>query len=240
MSKVALVTGGTRGIGATIAIALKQKGYTVASTYQSNEAVAEKFLKETKIPVYQWDISNFEACQEGLANVIKNHGPIDVLVNNGGITRDGVFHRQSTDHWNHVITTNLTSCFNMTRSVIESMRERGFGRIINISSVNALKGQIGQANYCASKAGIIGFTKALALENAKKGITVNAIAPGYIDTDMVRAVSEPVLEQIINSIPIGRLGQAEEIARAVIFLADDQAGYITGETLNINGGLLCS
>jgi len=240
MSKVALVTGGTRGIGATIAIALKKRGYTVISTYQSNEAVAEKFLKETQIPVYQWDISNFEACQEGLANVIKNHGPIDVLVNNGGITRDGVFHRQSTDHWNHVITTNLTSCFNMTRSVIESMRERGFGRIINISSVNALKGQVGQANYCASKAGIIGFTKALALENAKKGITVNAIAPGYIDTDMVRAVSEPVLEQIINSIPIGRLGQAEEIARAVIFLADDHAGYITGETLNINGGLLCS
>lgn len=240
MSKVALVTGGTRGIGATIAIALQQKGYTVASIYQSNEAVAKKFLKETKIPVYQWDISNFEACQKGLATVIKNHGPIDVLVNNGGITRDGVFHRQSTDHWNHVITTNLTSCFNMTRSVIESMRERGFGRIINISSVNALKGQVGQANYCASKAGIIGFTKALALENAKKGITVNAIAPGYIDTDMVRAVSEPVLEQIINSIPIGRLGQAEEVARAVIFLVDDQAGYITGETLNINGGLLCS
>lgn len=240
MNKVALVTGGTRGIGASIAIALKNKGYTAVATYQSNEASAKKFQQETQIPVYQWDISNFEACQKGLNEVLKNHGSIDVLVNNGGITRDGFLHRQSTDHWNHVITTNLTSCFNMTRGVIESMRERGFGRIINISSVNALKGQIGQANYCASKAGIIGFTKALALENAKKGITVNVIAPGYIGTDMVRAISEPVLEQIITSIPMGRLGQAEEVARAVIFLADDMAGYITGETLNINGGLLCN
>lgn len=240
MSKVALVTGGTRGIGATIAIALKNKGYTVISTYQSNEAAAKKFSKENQIPVYQWDISNFEACQKGLEDVIKDHGAIDVLVNNGGITRDGVLHRQSTDHWNHVITTNLTSCFNMTRGVIEVMRERGFGRIINISSVNALKGQVGQVNYCASKAGIIGFTKALALENAKKGITVNVVAPGYIDTDMVRAVSEPILEKIIDTIPMGRLGQAEEVARAVIFLADDTTGYITGETLNINGGLLCN
>lgn len=240
MNKVALVSGGTRGIGATIAIALKNKGYTVISTYQSNETAARKFEKENQIPVYQWDISNFDACQAGLNEVTKNHGPIDILVNNGGITRDGVLHRQSTDHWNHVISTNLTSCFNMTRCVIEMMRERGFGRIINISSVNALKGQVGQANYCASKAGIIGFTKALALENAKKGITVNAIAPGYIDTAMVRAVSEPILEQIISSIPMGRLGQSEEIARAVIFLADDMAGYITGETLNINGGLHCS
>ncbi len=240
MNKVALVTGGTRGIGASIAIALKNKGYTVAVTYQSNEASAKKFQQENQIPIYQWDISNFEACQEGLNEVIKTHGSIDVLVNNGGITRDGFLHRQSTDQWNHVITTNLTSCFNMTRGVIESMRERGFGRIINISSVNALKGQIGQANYCASKAGIIGFTKALALENAKKGITVNVVAPGYIGTDMVRAISEPILEQIITSIPIGRLGQAEEVARAVLFLADDMSGYITGETLNINGGLLCN
>lgn len=240
MNKVALVTGGTRGIGASIAIALKNKGYTVVATYQSNETSAKKFQQENQIPVYQWDISNFEACQKGLNEVIKAHGSIDVLVNNGGITRDGFLHRQSMDHWNHVITTNLTSCFNMTRGVIESMRERGFGRIINISSVNALKGQIGQANYCASKAGIIGFTKALALENAKKGITVNVIAPGYIGTDMVRAISEPILEQIITSIPIGRLGHADEVARAVIFLADDMAGYITGETLNINGGLLCN
>jgi acetoacetyl-CoA reductase len=240
MSKVALVTGGTRGIGAPIAQALKDKGYTVVVTYHSNEDAAKKFQNETQIPAYQWDISNFEACQKGIEEVVNNHGPIDVLVNNGGITRDNFLHRQSTDHWNNVINTNLTSCFNMTRGVIESMRERGFGRIINISSVNALKGQIGQANYCASKAGIIGFTKALALENAKKGITVNAIAPGYIDTEMVRAISGPVLEQIINTIPLGRLGQAEEIARAVIFLADDHAGYITGETLNINGGLLCN
>jgi acetoacetyl-CoA reductase len=240
MAKVALVTGGTRGIGAPIALALKDKGYTVVVTYHSNEGAARKFQKNTGIPVYQWDISDFDACQKGVKEVLKNHGAIDILVNNGGITRDSVLHRQSTDHWNHVIGTNLTSCFNMTRGVIESMRERGFGRIINISSVNALKGQVGQANYCASKAGIIGFTKALALENAKKGITVNAIAPGYIDTDMVRAVSEPVLEQIIKTIPLGRLGQAEEIARAVVFLADDHAGYITGETLNINGGLVCN
>ncbi len=240
MTKVALVTGGTRGIGAPIALALKDKGYKVIVTYHSKMDVAKKFEETTKIPVYQWDISNFEACQKGIDAVIRDHGPIDVLINNGGITRDGVLHRQSSDHWNHVINTNLTSCFNMTRCVIESMRERGFGRIINISSVNALKGQIGQANYCASKAGIIGFTKAIALENAKKGITANVIAPGYIDTDMVRAVSEPVLEQIINSIPLGRLGQAEEIARAVLFLADDHASYITGETLNINGGLLCN
>lgn len=169
MPKVALVTGGTRGIGTPIALKLKENGYTVAVTYHKNEDAAKKFHKETQIPVYQWDISSFEACQKGIEEVAKNHGPVDVLVNNGGITRDGVLHRQSTDHWNHVINTNLTSCFNMTRSVIESMRERGFGRIINISSVNALKGQVGQANYCASKAGIIGFTKALALENAKKG-----------------------------------------------------------------------
>lgn len=240
MSKVALVTGGTRGIGAPIAKALKDKGYNVVVTYHNNEAAAKEFQKETQIPIYQWDISNFEECQRGLAEVIKNHGPIEILVNNGGITRDGVLHRQITEHWDHVISTNLTSCFNMTRGVIESMRERGFGRIINISSVNALKGQVGQANYCASKAGIIGFTKALALENATKGITVNAIAPGYIDTDMVRAISKPILEQIISKIPLGRLGQAEEIARAVVFLADEGSGYITGETLNINGGLLCN
>jgi acetoacetyl-CoA reductase len=240
MSKIALVTGGTRGIGAPIALALKDKGYTVIVTYHRNEAAAKKFHKETQIPVYQWDISDFEACKKGLELVVKDHGPIDILINNGGVTSDGVLHRQKTEHWNHVINTNLTSCFNMTRGVIESMRERGFGRVINISSVNALKGQVGQANYCASKAGIIGFTKALALENAKKGVTVNAIAPGYIDTEMVRAVSEPILEQIISSIPLGRLGQAEEIARAVVFLAEDGAGYITGETLNINGGLLCN
>ncbi|MBM3468981.1 MAG: acetoacetyl-CoA reductase [Alphaproteobacteria bacterium] len=240
MTRVALVTGGTRGIGAPISIALKNKGYKVVVTYHNNEEAALKFQETNQIPTYQWDISNFEACQKGIEQVIKDHGPIDILVNNGGITRDSVLHRQSTDHWNQVITTNLTSCFNMTRGVIESMRERGFGRIINISSVNALRGQIGQANYCASKAGIIGFTKALALENAKKGITVNAIAPGYIDTDMVRAVSTPILEQIISTIPLGRLGQAEEIARAVVFLAEDGAGYITGETLNINGGLHCN
>lgn len=240
MTKVALVTGGTRGIGAPISISLKKHGYKVIATYHSNEAAAKQFEAEHHIPTYQWDISDFESCQKGLENVTKEHGSIDILVNNGGITRDGMLHKQNKNNWNDVITTNLTSCFNMTRGVIESMRERGFGRIINISSVNALKGQLGQANYCASKAGIIGFTKALALENAKKGITVNAIAPGYIDTDMVRAVSESVLQQIVNTIPLGRLGQAEEIARAVIFLADDMAGYITGETLNINGGLFCA
>lgn len=240
MTKVALVTGGTRGIGAPIALALKEKGYEVIATYNTNEEAALKFQKQHQIPVYQWDISDYDACQKGIAEVVQKHGNIDILVNNGGITRDGVLHRQSTDHWNHVINTNLSSCFNMTRSVIESMRERGFGRVINISSVNAIRGQVGQANYCASKAGIIGFTKALALENAKKGITVNAIAPGYIDTEMVRAVSKPILDQIISTIPLGRLGQAEEVARAVVFLADDHAGYITGETININGGLVCS
>lgn len=240
MTKVALVTGGTRGIGAAIAMALKDKGYQVAVTYHNNENAARKFQEETKIPIYRWDISDFEACQNGVQEVTKAHGSIDILVNNGGITRDGVLHRQNKEQWDLVMATNLTSCFNMTRNVIESMRERGFGRIINISSVNALKGQVGQTNYCASKAGIIGFTKALALESAKKGITVNAIAPGYTDTDMVRTVNETILEQIVKTIPAGRLGQAEEIAYAVAFLADDKAGYITGETFNINGGLLCS
>lgn len=240
MTKVALITGGTRGIGASIAKALKDKGYIVVVTYYSNKDAAKNFQRRTQIPVYQWDISNFEACQNGLQEVTQKHGFIDILVNNAGITRDQVLHRQSIDHWNQVITTNLTSCFNMTRGVIETMRERSFGRIINISSVNALKGQAGQANYCASKAGIIGFTKAVALENAKKGITVNAIAPGYIDTDLVSAISVPILEKIISTIPLGRLGQAEEIARVVLFLADDAAGYITGETLSINGGLFCN
>lgn len=240
MPKIALVTGGTRGIGAPIAQALKDKGYTVIVTFNRNEDAAKKFQQATGIPAYKWDISSFEACQKGVELIVKQHGPIDVLVNNGGVTQDGFLHRQTSDQWNHVISTNLTSCFNMTRCVIESMRNRGFGRIINISSVNALKGQMGQTNYCASKAGMIGFTKALALENAKKGITVNAIAPGYIDTDMVRAIEETIVEKIIDSIPAGRLGQAQEVARAVMFLADDHAGYITGETLNINGGLLCN
>jgi acetoacetyl-CoA reductase len=237
MARVALVTGGTRGIGASISKALKAAGYKVAANYGSNDAVAEKFKAETGIPVYKWDVSSFDACAEGVKKVEMELGPIDVLINNAGITRDGAFHKMTLEQWNAVINTNLGSLFNMTRQVIEGMRSRKFGRIINISSINGQKGQFGQVNYSAAKAGDIGFTKALALENAKAGITVNAICPGYINTEMVQAVPKDVLEKsILPLIPTGRLGEPDEVARAAVFLAAAEAGAITGSTLTINGG----
>jgi len=236
MRRVAVVTGGTRGIGAAISRGLKDAGFTVAANFAGNEEAAKTFSNETEIPTYKWDVSSFDACSEGLAKVEKDHGPVDVVVNNAGITRDGVLHRMSDDQWSAVIRTNLDSMFNMTRPVIEGMRERGFGRIISISSINGQKGQMGQANYSAAKAGVIGFTKALAQEGARKGITANCICPGYIDTDMVAAVPEKVLESIIAGIPVGRLGKAEEIADAVVYLARDEAGFVTGSVMSINGG----
>jgi acetoacetyl-CoA reductase len=237
MTRVALVTGGTRGIGEAISKGLQAAGYSVAATYGGNDEAAAKFKEATGIPVYKWDVGDYEACQAGIAQVEADLGPVDVLVNNAGITRDGMFHKMSPENWRAVITTNLDSVFNMTRGVIEGMRSRGYGRIVSISSVNGQKGQMGQSNYSAAKAGLIGFTKALAQENAFKGITVNAVAPGYIATEMVRAVPEEVLKsKIIPQIPVGRLGEAEEIARAVAFLAAEEGGFITGSTLTINGG----
>jgi acetoacetyl-CoA reductase len=237
MARVALVTGGTRGIGASISKALKSAGYKVAANYAANDAAAEKFKAETGVPAYKWDVSSFDGCAAGIKKVESELGPVDVLVNNAGITRDGAFHKMTLEQWNAVINTNLGSLFNMTRQVIEGMRARKFGRIINISSINGQKGQFGQVNYSAAKAGDIGFTKALALETAKGGITVNAICPGYINTEMVQAVPKEVLEKsILPLIPVGRLGEPDEISRAVIFLAADEAGAITGSTLTINGG----
>jgi acetoacetyl-CoA reductase len=237
MARVALVTGGTRGIGGAISKALKAAGYTVAASYAGNDAAAEKFKTETGIPVYKWDVASFEACTEGVRKVEAELGPVEVLVNNAGITRDGAFHKMTLEQWSAVINTNLGSLFNMTRPVIEGMRARKFGRIINISSINGQKGQFGQVNYSAAKAGDIGFTKALALENARTGITVNAICPGYINTEMVQAVPKEVVEKsILPQIPASRLGEPEEIARAVVFLSADDAGFITGSTLSINGG----
>ena len=237
MARVALVTGGTRGIGAAISVGLKDAGYTVAANYGGNDEAANAFNAETGIPVYKFDVGDFEACKAGIARIEADLGPIEVLVNNAGITRDGMFHRMSPEQWRAVITTNLDSLFNLTRNVIEGMRERGFGRIISISSINGQKGQMGQTNYSAAKAGLIGFTKALAQENAFKGITVNAIAPGYIATEMVKAVPEDVLKaKILPLIPVGRLGEPEEVARCVTFLASDDAGFITGSTLSANGG----
>ena len=237
MARVALVTGGTRGIGAAISKSLKAAGYKVAASYAGNDAAAEKFTSETGIPVYKWDVASFEACGAGIKKVETDLGPIEVLVNNAGITRDTPLHKMTVDQWNAVINTNLGSLFNMTRHVIEGMRARKFGRIINISSINGQKGQFGQVNYSAAKAGDIGFTKALALENAKGGITVNVIAPGYINTEMVQAVPKEVLEKsVIPQIPVNRLGEPEEIARAVLFLAAEDAGFITGSTLTVNGG----
>src|SRR5215472_6378305 len=237
MARVALVTGGTRGIGAAISKALKAAGYKVAASYAGNDAAAEKFKSETGIPVYKWDVSSFDACADGIKKVEADVGPIDVLVNNAGITKDGAFHKMSSEQWNAVIGTNLGSLFNMSRQVIEGMRARKFGRIINISSINGQKGQFGQTNYSAAKAGELGFTKALALENAKGGVTVNAICPGYIATDMVKAMSQEVLRQkVLPQIPIGRLGEPDEIARCVVFLASDEAGLLTGSTLTANGG----
>jgi acetoacetyl-CoA reductase len=237
MNRVAIVTGGTRGIGQAISVALKQKGFRVAANYAGNDAAARKFQAESDIPVYKWDVGDYKACENGIGQISRDLGPIEILVNNAGITRDGVLHRMSKENWDAVIRTNLDSVFNMTRLVIEGMRSRGFGRIISISSVNGRKGQAGQANYSAAKAGLLGFTKAIALESASKGITCNVIAPGYISTEMVAAVPKDVLEaKILPQIPVGRLGTAEEIARCVAFLAADEAGFITGACLDANGG----
>ncbi|HEX5005870.1 MAG TPA: acetoacetyl-CoA reductase [Hyphomonadaceae bacterium] len=236
MSKVALVTGGTRGIGKAITERLVRDGFRVAANYAGNEEAANKCAGELGVKAYRWDVGDYDACAAGIEALTRDLGPVDVLVNNAGITRDATLHRMTRQQWDDVIRTDLTSAFNLCRLTIEGMRERNFGRIINISSINGQKGQIGQVNYSAAKAGLIGFTKALAQENAKKGITVNVICPGYIDTDMVAAVPEKVLEGIIATIPVGRLGKAEEIAACVSFLAGPGAGFITGATLTANGG----
>jgi acetoacetyl-CoA reductase len=237
MARVAIVTGGTRGIGAAISVALKNKGYRVAANYAGNDAAARQFQAEHGIPVYKFDVSDFAACEKGVQQIVRDLGPVDILVNNAGITRDVMLHKMTKENWDAVIRTNLDSVFNMTRLVIEGMRARNFGRIINISSINGRKGQLGQVNYSAAKAGLLGFTKALALEGAAKGITCNAIAPGYINTDMVAAVPKEVIEtKVLPFIPVGRLGTAEEIARCVTFLAADEAGFITGACIDINGG----
>lgn len=236
MSRIALVTGGTRGIGAAIAQELKQQGHRVAVTYHGNDEAAKKFKDENGIATYKWDVSDYEACTEGMEKFKSDFGDPEILVNNAGITRDGMFHKLTYEKWQAVIMTNLTSCFNMSHCVINSMRDNGFGRIINISSINGQKGQMGQTNYSAAKAGVIGFTKALAQENARKGITVNVVSPGYIGTEMVMAIPEKVRESIVAQIPVGRLGKPEEIAQVVAFLASDNAGFITGATMSANGG----
>ncbi|MCT7376590.1 acetoacetyl-CoA reductase [Chelativorans salis] len=236
MSRTAIVTGGTRGIGAAISVGLKEAGYNVAANYAGNEAAAQRFTEETGIPAFRWSVADYEACAAGIAQVEAELGPIDVLVNNAGITRDAMFHKMTPEQWREVIDTNLSGAFNMTHPLWSGMRERGFGRIITISSINGQKGQMGQANYSAAKAGDLGFTKALAQEGARAGITVNAVCPGYIATDMVMAVPEAVREKIIAQIPVGRLGEAAEIARCVVFLASEEAGFITGSTLTANGG----
>ena len=236
MSKVALVTGGSRGIGAAVSVALKAAGYTVAANYAGNDEAAAAFTKATGIPTYKWSVAEYEACVAGVAQVQADLGPIAVLVNNAGITRDAMFHRMTPTLWKEVIDTNLNGLFNMTHPVWTGMRDRKFGRVINISSINGQKGQMGQVNYSAAKSGDLGFTKALAAEGARAGITVNAICPGYIATDMVKAVEEKVMVAIVGQIPVGRLGEPEEIARCVVFLAADDAGFITGATLTANGG----
>ncbi len=236
MARVAIVTGGTRGIGEAISLALKEQGFRVVANYGGDDTKAERFTRETGIPSYKWDVGDHQACLDGCARVAGEIGDIDVVVNNAGITRDGTLHKMSFDDWNDVMRINLGGCFNMAKATFTGMRERGWGRIINIGSINGQAGQYGQVNYAAAKSGIHGFTKALAQEGAKFGVTVNAIAPGYIDTDMVAAVPAPVLEKIVAKIPVGRLGQADEIARGVAFLASDGAAFITGSTLSINGG----
>jgi acetoacetyl-CoA reductase len=237
MARVAVVTGGTRGIGQAISIALKNKGFRVAANYAGNDAAARQFQAETGIPVYRWDVSDYAACEKGIASVTRELGPIDVLVNNAGITRDGMLHRMSKENWDAVMHTNLDSVFNMTRLVIDGMRNRKYGRIVNISSITGRKGQMGQANYSAAKAGLLGFTKAVAQENAARGVTVNVIAPGYIGTEMVAAMPKEVLDtKVLPLIPVGRLGTVEEIARCVAFLAAEDAGFITGACLDANGG----
>ena len=236
MSRVAVVTGGTRGLGEAISLALKEAGYTVAATYAGNVERATEFTERTGIKSYKFDVADYDACQAGLAEIVSDIGPVEVLVNNAGITRDGTFHRMTPEKWNAVINTDLTSLFNMCRGVIESMREKKFGRIVNISSVNGQAGQFGQVNYSAAKSGIHGFTKALAQEGAGLNVTVNTIAPGYCDTEMVQAVPPEVLEKIIAKIPRGRLGSTHDIARAVLFLAADDGDFITGSTVSVNGG----
>ncbi len=236
MARVAVVTGGTRGIGEAICLALKDQGFIVAANYGGNAVKAREFTASTGIPSYQWDVGDHQACLDGCAKVEAELGPIDVLVNNAGITRDAVLHKMSFDDWNEVMRINLGGCFNMAKATFPGMRERNWGRIVNIGSINGQSGQYGQVNYAAAKSGIHGFTKALAQEGAKFGVTVNAIAPGYIDTDMVAAVPAPVLEKIVAKIPAGRLGQASEIARGVAFFASENAGFVTGSTMSINGG----
>ena len=236
MTRTALVTGGTRGIGEAISIALKAAGYTVAASYAGNDEAAKAFSGANDIATFKFDVGDFTACETAVSKIEQELGPVDVLVNNAGITRDGAMHKMSVDQWEAVIRTNLSSLFNVTRQVINGMRERGFGRIINISSVNGQAGQFGQTNYSAAKAGVIGFSKALAKESAAKGVTVNTICPGYIATEMVRAGPEEVLKKIVATIPVGRLGEADEIARTAVFLASDDAGFITGSTLSVNGG----
>ena len=236
MARVAIVTGGTRGIGKAISLALQERGHTVVANYGGNDDAARAFTEETGIAAYKWDVGDHEACLAGCKKVEEEVGPVDILVNNAGITRDGTLHRMTFDDWNEVMRINLGGCFNMAKATFPGMRERGWGRIINIGSINGQAGQYGQVNYAAAKSGIHGFTKALAQEGAKFGVLVNAIAPGYIDTDMVAAVPEPVLEKIVAKIPVGRLGNAYEIARGVAFLASENAGFVTGSTLSINGG----
>ena len=236
MSRVAIVTGGTRGIGEAICRTLKDQGLTVVANYGGNDAKAREFTERTGIPAYRWDVGDHQASLDGVAKVEAAVGPVDVLVNNAGITRDGTLHKMTFDDWNEVMRINLGGCFNMAKATFPGMRERGWGRIVNIGSINGQAGQYGQVNYAAAKSGIHGFTKALAQEGAKFGVTVNAIAPGYIDTDMVAAVPAPVLEKIVAKIPVGRLGQADEIARGVAFFASEDGGFVTGSTLSINGG----
>lgn len=236
MGRLALVTGGTRGIGAAISLRLKMAGYTVVAAYAGNDEAAIAFKAEHGIPVYKFDVSDFDACAAAVEQISRDFGPIEILVNNAGITRDSTLHKMTKEAWHAVIDTNLSSCFNLCHAVIEQMRTNNFGRIVNIGSINGQAGQYGQVNYAAAKSGIHGFTKALAQEGARNGITVNAIAPGYIATDMVRAVPEKVLEKIVAKIPVGRLGEADEIARGVEFLVSDNSGFITGSTLSINGG----
>ncbi|MBU0556219.1 MAG: acetoacetyl-CoA reductase [Alphaproteobacteria bacterium] len=236
MSRVAIVTGGTRGIGEAISLALRDMGFQVAANYAGNTERAKAFTDKTGIPSYSWDVGDHQACLDGCAQVASDLGPVDVVVNNAGITRDGVLAKMSFEDWNEVMRINLGGCFNMAKATFMGMRERGWGRIVNIGSINGQAGQYGQVNYAAAKSGIHGFTKALAQEGAKYGVTVNAIAPGYIDTDMVAAVPAAVLEKIVARIPVGRLGHAEEIARGVAFLCSEDAGFVTGSTLSINGG----
>lgn len=236
MARVAVVTGGSRGIGEAISVALKELGFTVAANYAGNDAKAQEFAERTGIKAYKWDVGDYEACQAGCAQIAADLGPIDAVINNAGITRDGTLARMTFEDWNEVMRINLGGCFNMAKATFPGMVERGWGRIVNIGSINGQAGQYGQVNYAAAKSGIHGFTKALAQEGAKKGVTVNAIAPGYIDTDMVAAVPAPVLEKIVAKIPVGRLGQASEIARGVAFLCSEDGGFITGSTLSINGG----